>query len=121
MKIKILEIISSNNWGDCYCEDVIKGITDWEEATEEQFKKLTKWVKRKSTRNLAYIIARQSDFSVVQAIADIERLIDEEQVAAKKKKAAALKSIKTRAANKKAKQEEKDKEELKRLKELYDS
>lgn len=121
MKIKILKVISPDSYSECYCEDIIKGITDWEEATEAQFEKLTQWARRKSNTLIQYIIACQSDFDIIQTIADIEELIDEEQAIAKKAKAARLKTEKAKAANRKKKKEEKDKEELKRLKELYDS
>lgn len=121
MKVKILKVTRPDTYSECYCEDVIKGITDWEEVSKAQYEKLIQWAKRKSNTLIQWIIACQGDFNIIQTIADIERLIDEELLIAKKVEATRLKAAKTRAAKRKEKKEEKDKKELKRLKGLYDS
>jgi len=116
MKIKILEIYSDKEY---YHEDIIRGVTDWEEATDAQFKKLTKWARSKSNRDFQYIIARQSDWNIQSSLADFEKLIEAEAIEIKNKAAAAAKAARTRLANAKLKREAKEKEEFERLQKKF--
>ena len=121
MKIKFLEVVHE---GCDYCDSCenehLLQVTDWEEVTDSEFKKLSEGLrlyKRYSKlpyRNL--ILVQQLDLPTVrEIISTVDKALKKEEEKTRKKKADADKRKKTMLENKK----KKELEELERLQKKY--
>lgn len=127
VKIKILQISPpSNHCYECGGDSFSYDITDWDEVTEDQYKKLMLWIKRKNKEKntyrdepVQYAIVTEYTESATSMISEYLSIAHADEVKAaettKKRKASAEKRAKT----KKEKQEVSERQMLKDLNEKY--
>ena len=125
MKKKMLVRVVSFESQDDYLEDydarwLMDGITKWEECTEDEYKDLKAWVRRRSTRDLHYRILCLREEPIYLALEEIKEEAKKEtkrREDQEKKKIEAQKKRKATAAKKK---KEKEQALLKKLKDKYE-
>lgn len=115
MKIKLVIIDGYTDYDGDWRSQVIEGISDWEEVTEEDYQYIKSNLWRLNIKNGTPVLIRQDEVSIFDRIKDIKKTIKEREEAENKKREEARQKAEERAAVRAAKKLERDRKALERL------
>lgn len=115
MKIKLVIIDGYTDYDGDWRSQVIEGISDWEEVTEEDYQYIKSNLWRLNIKNGTPVLIRQDKVSIFDRIKDIKKTIKEREEAENKKREEARQKAEERAAVRAAKKLERDRKALERL------